>query len=783
MKNKKRTPHIKSSQSIIPSASDTLFIKLLEAAPDALVVVNQKGLIELVNTQAEKIFGYTREEILGKPVEILMPEGFRRSHKKRHAQYLAERQVRSIGARNDLVAMRKDGSVFPVDISLSPLETDEDVLIIAAVRDITERKHLEDLLQKATQQKTDLLEEQYRRIVETAEEGIWTIDPQHLTTFVNPKLAAMFGYTPKEMLGRSLFDFMDENSAEIARASLGRQQQGQGEKLDFKFRRKDGSELWAIVTANPILDESGQYIGALAMVTDITDRKKAEKELKETKELNERIIQTANVLFLQSDTEANVIKVNEAAEKITGYSAAELIGTNWGEKLVPRERFPRAWEEFDRIVKRGELPTVFENPILAKNGEEREILWNNSQLRENGKVVGLISFGMDISEKKIALEKLRESETQNRTLFLSAQQRLNQTLALRNIDNAINSSLDLKFTVEVLLTQTRDVLGVDAADILLYNSTTHVLNFFVGQGFRTDVLKRAPVPLGRDYAGKVVLDHNPIHVSGLSRLERDSQEYEFFQLEGFEDFNCLPLIAKGKVLGVLETFNRTSQNPNDEWLDYLTTLAGQAAIAIENITLFEGLQKANDHLVLGYDATIEGWSRALDLRDKETEGHTQRVTKRTLQLAADMGMNDEEQVHIRRGALLHDIGKMGVPDSILLKPGKLTDAEWDLMKKHPTFAFQLLSPIAYLKNALDIPYCHHEHWDGSGYPRGLKGEAIPITARIFAVVDVYDALTSDRPYRKAWSKEKTLEYIRSQAGSHFDPHIVKIFLEKGSSEE
>ncbi len=188
-------------------------------------------------------------------------------------------------------------------------------------------------------------------------------------------------------------------------------------------------------------------------------------------------------------------------------------------------------------------------------------------------------------------------------------------------------------------------------------------------------------------------------------------------------------------------------------------------------------------LLQAYDTTIEGWSHALDLRDKETEGHTQRVTEMALKLARAAGITETELVHVRRGALLHDIGKMGVPDHILLKPDKLTDEEWVAMRKHPTFAFELLSPIAYLRPALDIPHCHHEKWDGSGYPRGLKGEQIPLAARLFAIIDVWDALRSDRPYRQGWSKEKVIEHIKSLSGTHFDPKAVELFFNMMNEEK
>jgi putative nucleotidyltransferase with HDIG domain len=247
--------------------------------------------------------------------------------------------------------------------------------------------------------------------------------------------------------------------------------------------------------------------------------------------------------------------------------------------------------------------------------------------------------------------------------------------------------------------------------------------------------------------------------------------------ERFIGYCATPLVSKGEIKGVLEVFHRARLDVDQEWMDFLEALAGQAAIAVDNATLFDGLQRSNVDLTVAYDATIEGWSRALDLRDKETEGHTQRVTELTLKLARAMGIGGDELMHIRRGALLHDIGKMGIPDSILLKAGPLSEAEWVVMRRHPTYAYEMLSPIAYLRSALDIPYCHHEKWDGTGYPRGLKSDQIPLVARIFAVVDVWDALCSDRPYRPAWPPERVREYIREAAGSHFDPQVVRTFLE------
>jgi HD-GYP domain-containing protein (c-di-GMP phosphodiesterase class II) len=244
----------------------------------------------------------------------------------------------------------------------------------------------------------------------------------------------------------------------------------------------------------------------------------------------------------------------------------------------------------------------------------------------------------------------------------------------------------------------------------------------------------------------------------------------------FRAYVGLPLIVKGQWTGVLEIFHDRQLPEDEEWLSFARALAAQVAIAIENARLFRDLDEAHQELSRAYDHTLEGWARTLELRDDETQGHSLRVTKLSVELARALGVAEEEIDHIRRGALLHDIGKIGIPDRILLKPGPLDADEWAEMHCHPEYARNLLQPVPFLRPALDIPYCHHEKWDGTGYPRGLGGVEIPLAARIFAVVDVWDALISDRPYRPAFSHREAYDYIRSQRGRHFDPAITDAFL-------
>ena len=220
--------------------------------------------------------------------------------------------------------------------------------------------------------------------------------------------------------------------------------------------------------------------------------------------------------------------------------------------------------------------------------------------------------------------------------------------------------------------------------------------------------------------------------------------------------------------------------PMDNMVLPLVSAFSFSIIAIITAYILENdrnnLMRINEKLKAAYEATLEGWSKALEMKDQETERHSQQVVDYTLDIARRLGLTDEEIGHIRRGALLHDIGKMAIPDAILLKPGKLTDEEWQIMMKHPVYAYNFLSNIDYLRPALDIPRYHHERWDGSGYTEGLVGEQIPLSARIFSVVDVWDALNSDRPYRNAWKRERVIDYMKQQSGIHFDPSIVEVFL-------
>jgi HD-GYP domain-containing protein (c-di-GMP phosphodiesterase class II) len=277
-------------------------------------------------------------------------------------------------------------------------------------------------------------------------------------------------------------------------------------------------------------------------------------------------------------------------------------------------------------------------------------------------------------------------------------------------------------------------------------------------------------------AGEVISRMVTVQINNLNHDPYPPEIEPFMKAEGFQSLFVTPMFVNNAFQGMLQAYKRVPFYPDEDWVQFFETLAGQAAIALNESALWSTLQQSNIDLKIAYDETLVGWSKALDMRDHETENHTQRVIELTMKLAETIGISGDDLVNIRRGALLHDVGKIGVPDSILTKPGKLTAVEWEIMRMHPVNAYNLIYPIEYLRDALDIPYCHHEKWDGSGYPRGLMGEEIPLAARIFAFADVWDAMTSDRYYRAALPDAEVREYFLQNRGKHFDPLITDIFL-------
>ena len=351
-----------------------------------------------------------------------------------------------------------------------------------------------------------------------------------------------------------------------------------------------------------------------------------------------------------------------------------------------------------------------------------------------------------------------------------------QLRALMSVGQVINSSLGLRRVLEEVMDSLISLMRAERGFLMLREPNGELL-VRIARGIAHVNLNEEAFKVSRTVVRRVVETKAPVLTTNAQADPRFDGQMSIaaFQLRSIL---CVPLKLKDELIGVLYVDNRAHAGifkEND--LELISAFADQAAVAIDSARLFEDLQESHRELERAYQATLEGWVRALDLRDKETEGHTQRVTILTHRLARSMGVSDAELVHMTRGALLHDIGKMAIPDGILLKPSQLTEEERKLIQKHPIYAYEMLSPIDFLVPAIDIPYCHHEKWDGTGYPRGLKQDEIPFAARIFPIIDVWDALTSDRPYRKAMAHDEVRKLIQADSGKHFDPLVVEAFLD------
>ena len=636
-------------------------------------------------------------------------------------------------------------TAFHLLILISPLGSS----IIAYL--INERKKLFTKIQQS--------EKKYRTLMECANDAIFIADLESGTILdVNKKAAELLGMPAEKIIGIHQSQLHPEEEAEyykeIFRSHI---QKGGGFESKVFIQRKDGYKVPVEISANVIEIQGKKVIQGI--FRDITEREKAEGLLKESEEKYRTMIENSNDLIWTLDKEGNFTYFNKKAEEVSGYKLTEWLGKSFA-PLIPQDDLHRIKEIFIETINGN--PKHYDVDIYRKDGTLFSLSVNTAPIFKSDKIIGTVSFGHDITARKQTEEAIHLQ--------------LKRLGVLRSIDRAITASLDLRVTLDVLLVQITTNFGVDAAALLLLNQHTQILEYVVSKGFRSSALKYTRLKLGESNAGRAAIERQILTIPNLKKEPGSFINSTLFNQEDFVTYCVIPLIAKGEVKGVLELFYRSQVDCDPEWLEFLETIADQAAIAIDNATLFEKLQSSNVELTLAYDTTIEGWSRAMDMRDKETEGHTQRVTEMTLRIAQEMGIKEEEFVHIRRGALLHDMGKLGVPDNILLKPGPLTDEEWGIMKRHPQLAYEMLYPIEYLRPALDIPYCHHEKWDGTGYPQGLKGEEIPLAARIFAVVDVWDALNSDRPYRPAWTREKVREHICSLSGTHFEPNVAEVFL-------
>ncbi|MCD4803514.1 MAG: PAS domain S-box protein, partial [Anaerolineales bacterium] len=693
--------------------------------------------------------------------------------------------------------LRKDGTEIPVEITGKLLFNKKGIPIglQGTTRDIAERVQAEEQNRL------------FSKIIETTRQSIIITNIKGAVLYVNQGYCDFSGFEEDEVIGNSMFRFAQKKDAlKLAKEVVPALIKNKYWHGDMNVVKKDKQIVPVDLICSLLSDKKNKPEFLVAIFSDITERIQAREALQRRNielTLLNRVIAAASMTM-----EPEVVLETTCRELALAFNlpqaAAALLNESRTAAIIVAEYLAEGYTSALNV----ELPIegnpvmeyVFENkaPLVitdAQKDPRMAVIHDEIQQRgtvsmlilplmAHGQVVGTLGLDSverrEFSREEIDLAANAVSTAaralENAQLFSQAKRRLKRIEALHSIDKIISSSIDLNLTTNLFLKQAQIQLEVDAVDILLFDPLTLNLKCIGRTGFKTSALKYTDLRLGQGLAGQVAQQREIKHIPNLLEEKELFQTSPEMSEEDFIVYYGIPLIAKGVLKGVLEIFHRGPLSLDSEWLMFSNALAGLAAIAIDNASMFNDLQRSIMDLSIAYDSTLEGWAKTLELRDYETEGHSRRVVEMTVKLAGSMGLPADQIVQIRRGALLHDIGKMGVPDSILQKPGKLTDDEWEIMQQHPVYAFNALSGIEFLRPALEIPHYHHERWDGNGYPQGLKGEEIPLAARIFAIIDVWDALNSDRPYRKAWSKEKILAHIKEQSGKHFDPRVMDAFL-------
>jgi len=728
---------------------------LLSQVPHAVVAVDDERNITYWNRSAEKMYEVASDEVLGRKLdEVYEKRWFNEEDEKASGEALAK----SGFWRGRNLHIAKSGKEIHVSSSVRLLqdETGKSSGMISLIRDITHTRETEDSLKKERNF--------YSSVLNAAAGLLLVLDKEGRILLFNRVCEKLSGFSVTEVRKKHPWDFLlspeDSQSAQAIFKDLKVDQYPYSHE-DYWITKDAGRRLisWSDTA---LTDDKGEVACIVSVGVDITEHKEAEEADRQSAEYFRSLVENAADALLILDRDGIIHFENPSFEKILGFKPEEFLDKNLREFVHPDD-LPLLSKALEKVKKKPDSTASMQLRLQSMEGSWVTVEGVSKNFLNDPAVSGIAVTVRDITRRKKAEQGVQR---QVRTLD-----------ALHAIDIATSSGLDLQVTVKVVLEQIITELDVDAASVLLFNPHTHNLKYFSGLGFRNIAIARSAINLGEGVAGKAGLERELIRIPDLRDSEEGSRRAELLAEEEFVTYYAMPLVARGELKGVLEIFNRSALSPDQDWLDFLSTVAAQAAVAMDNADLIAELQSHNTGLSFAYDTTLEKMSYALDLRDQLSHGHSQRLAEWTLKLGEAMGTGGPDLINDRRGALLHDIGKIGVPESILLKPGPLSDEEWQVMHKHPRYAYLLLSEIPYLRAAVNIPYCHHEKWDGSGYPRGLKGKEIPLAARVFSVVEAWDVLGCDRPYREAWPNMKIREHLKSQSGIDFDPEIVEKFLE------
>jgi len=560
--------------------------------------------------------------------------------------------------------------------------------------------------------------EQTRRLADNTTDLISEIGPDGTLRYASPSYKTELGYSPEDLQSLVAYDLLHPDDVPKAQDFMGRIFETlKPQSVQLQTRHHDGRYIPFEVLGSPLFGQNGTLTGLMLSGRDISKQKVVEAALQASESKFRTIIEAlplgVNIYSLRADGELALTDFNPAAKEILGVELSELLGVPIEQAFPGLANLPL----LDRLREIARSGGLLVNEIVDYHDER---IKGQYEVQAFQTAPGtLVAVLMDVTERIQAAEALRQSEEKFSKAFSISPDSIN----INRLSDGVYIEINQGFTQLTGYTR-EDVAGKSSLDLKIWD----------------DPADRARLVRGLQECGVV-----------------ENLEATFRRKNG------------ERALGVMSAAVVTLNNE----VCILSTTRDMT----ERIEAQRALQIAHDQLEDAYDLTLEGWARALELRERETASHSRRVVELTLDIARAAGLGEEALVHIKRGALLHDIGKLGVPDHVLLKPGPLSSDEWALMREHPLLGKKLLNDIPYLRPSIAIPYGHHEHWDGSGYPLGLHGSEIPLEARIFSVVDVWDALISDRPYRKAWSAHDVRVYIKAQRGMLFDPYIVDLFLD------
>lgn len=609
-------------------------------------------------------------------------------------------------------------------------------------------------------------EELLRLAVEAGSIGLFSTDLATHKIIVSPEWKKQLGYSDNEITTDNIAWknrlHPDDKASTIEAVNTCIQSNKSTYEIEYRLLHKDGTYRWILERGLVHRDHIGKANRVVGTHVDITKQKEAAESVQKSESRFRGLAESSQDYIMLYDLEGRHVYMNSAGLKVFGFTEKEILGKTHREAGF-NEELSSNWEhDIKKVFTTGESSQRLFN-WDSSNGKVF-LDWRLSPvLGSNGEIDLVLGISRDITSLKITEEQLQKSRELYRVLTESIKDVVwivdVETGLIRYISPSIERLLG--YTVE-------EILSFPFVDTITLEAQADMVQLIQ--------TRKAAFTDGEIQADQFFTDEvTQIHKNGskvwtevITNYYRNDENGDI-EVRGVSRDISERRLAKEKMSGVQSELIRALKESDQSRRSLLS-------VAEDQKKTDEALRKSSEDLVNAYDATLLGWSTALEMRERETAGHSLRVVQRTLELAKALGIDQFEKTHIQRGALLHDIGKMGIPDSILLKPGPLTDDEWVIMRQHPSYAYRLLSSIPYLAPALEIPFFHHERWDGSGYPQGLIGENIPLKARIFAVVDVWDALSSDRPYRPAWAEGAVNKYLRDQAGKQFDPKVVEVFL-------